>query len=292
MVISFARESIVVDEKIIELRPLITVIVAVRNGAKTLQRCIDSVVKQAFSSKELIIIDGQSSDGTVEILQHNSAYINFWISEPDKGISDAWNKGVDHARGEWICFLGADDYFWQNDSLSRLAPNLEVMNPKCRVVYGKVATVSRQGELTGIWGVPWLEAKKNFFIEMSIPHQGVMHHRSLFDEHGKFDQSFRIAGDYEFLLRELKTADASFVPDVIVSGMQEGGLSSTVSLAKVALNEFRLARLKHNIKPAPLRWIWRYVKAVGKSWLASALGEAKTATLLDAYRLIVRKKRI
>ena len=269
--------------------PLISVVVAVRNGVETLQRCIDSVVNQNFHGKELVIIDGQSDDGTIEILRNNAAHINFWLSERDNGICDAWNKGIDHAQGKWICFIGADDYLWQNDSLSKLAPSLELMNPAYRVVYGKVATVSRRGNVTGIWGVPWLEAKKNFFIEMSIPHQGVMHHRGLFEEHGKFDQSFRIAGDYEFLLRELETADALFVPDVIVTGMQEGGLSSRPSLAKIALNEFRLARLKHGIKPTPLRWIWRYVKAIGKSRMASALGEKRAESLLQKYRHIAHK---
>lgn len=269
--------------------PLISVVVAVKNGVKTLQRCIDSVVNQNFHSKELVIIDGQSDDGTIEILRNNAAHINFWLSERDNGICDAWNKGIDHAQGKWICFIGADDYLWQNDSLSKLAPNLEVMSPTCRVVYGKVATVSRRGDVTGIWGMPWLEAKKNFLIEMSIPHQGVMHHRGLFEEHGKFDQSFRIAGDYEFLLRELETADAYFVPDVIVTGMQEGGLSSRPSLAKITLNELRLARLKHGINPTPPRWMWHYAKAMGKSWITSAFGEKRAESLLQKYRHIIRK---
>ena len=269
--------------------PLISVVIAVRNGAKTMQRCIDSVVNQSFPSKELIIIDGQSDDGTVEILRNNAAHVNFWLSERDSGICDAWNKGIDHAQGKWICFLGADDYFWQIDTLSKLAPNLNAMSPAYRVVYGQVATISERGDVTGIWGVPWPEAKKNFFIEMSIPHQGVMHHRGLFEEHGKFDQNFKIAGDYELLLRELEKADAFFVPELIVTGMQEGGLSSKPSLAKITLNEFRLARLKHGIKSTPPRWIWLYAKAIGKFWMASALGEKRAESLLQKCRHIAHK---
>ena len=269
--------------------PLISVVIAVRNGAKTMQRCIDSVVNQSFPGKELIIIDGQSDDGTVEILRNNAAHVNFWLSERDSGICDAWNKGIDHSQGKWICFLGADDYFWQMDTLSKLAPNLDAMSPAYRVVYGQVATISDRGDVTGIWGVPWPEAKKNFFIEMSIPHQGVMHHRGLFEKHGKFDQNFKIAGDYELLLRELEKADAFFVPELIVTGMQEGGLSSKPSLAKITLNEFRLARLKHGIKSTPPRWIWLYAKAIAKFWMASALGENRAESLLQKYRHIAHK---
>ena len=74
--------------------PSISVIVAVLNGAKTLQRCIDSVAQQTYPNKELIIIDGGSQDGTVDILKANQGKITSWISEPDRGIYSAWNKGL------------------------------------------------------------------------------------------------------------------------------------------------------------------------------------------------------
>ena len=91
--------------------PLISIIVAVYNGEKTLQRCIDSVFSQTYPHKELIIIDGGSTDGTVDILQTNNDKITYWKSEPDNGIYQAWNKALDHAKSDWICFLGSDDYF-------------------------------------------------------------------------------------------------------------------------------------------------------------------------------------
>jgi glycosyltransferase involved in cell wall biosynthesis len=83
-------------------KPLISVIVAVYNGAKTLQRCIDSVSDQTYPNKELIIIDGGSTDGTIEIIRSNQDQITYWQSEPDNGIYHAWNKALDHASGDGI----------------------------------------------------------------------------------------------------------------------------------------------------------------------------------------------
>ena len=93
--------------------PKISIIVAVYNSKKTLQRCIDSVFSQTYPHKELIIIDGGSTDGTVDILRANNDKITYWKSEPDNGIYQAWNKALDHAKSDWICFLGADDYLWK-----------------------------------------------------------------------------------------------------------------------------------------------------------------------------------
>ena len=106
-------------------QPLFTIIIAVFNGAKTLQQCIDSVAQQSYPNKQLIIIDGGSTDGTVELLQANDQSISYWVSEPDAGIYNAWNKGLKQANGEWICFLGADDYFYQVSLGKRLNNDLK-----------------------------------------------------------------------------------------------------------------------------------------------------------------------
>jgi glycosyltransferase involved in cell wall biosynthesis len=83
-----------------ESQPLLTVIVAAFNGAKTLQQCIDSVVQQTYGNKERIIIDGGSRDGTVDLLKKNDCAISYWVSESDNGIYHAWNKGLSRAKGE------------------------------------------------------------------------------------------------------------------------------------------------------------------------------------------------
>ena len=113
--------------------PLISVIIAVFNGVKTLQQCINSVIQQNYKNIELIVIDGGSSDGTIDLLVLNSRDITYWISEADRGIYNAWNKALEQAHGDWICFLGADDFLWDEQVLVRMVSELILIPPVIRV---------------------------------------------------------------------------------------------------------------------------------------------------------------
>ena len=98
--------------------PLISIITAVLNGDKTLERTIQSVIDQDYKNIEYIIIDGGSTDGTLDIIKKYDHAIDYWMSEPDEGIYDAFNKGIQISSGEWIYFLGADDYFVDQNVLN------------------------------------------------------------------------------------------------------------------------------------------------------------------------------
>lgn len=283
----------VVSQDPIKQEPLISVIVAVFNGKKTLQRCIDSVAGQTYPHKELIIMDGGSTDGTVDILQANSDKIAHWDSKPDRGIYHAWNKALDHAKGDWVCFLGADDYFWEPDVLEHMRGYLvKAVSAGIRVVYGQVVIVTEQGEVLFIDGRPWKEVYKRFLQEMTLPHQGAMHHKNLFELHGKFDESFQIAGDYEFLLRELKVKKAEFTPNVVVTGMQRGGVSANPANRIQALKEFARARRKNKVRMVfPIQWTWSYVKAVGRVFLTRLVGDKGVGYVADFYRRLTGRPR-
>jgi glycosyltransferase involved in cell wall biosynthesis len=269
--------------------PAISVIVSVRNAAATLQRCLDSIASQTYRSREVIVIDGASTDGTVEIVKENRACLAFWLSEPDRGIYDAWNKGLARARGDWICFLGADDYLWAPDTLERLAPVLERAYPPIRLVYGEVAVVNEAGGEMLRAGEDWRSARGRFRQIMCLPHTGLMHHRSLFEAHGNFDESFRIGGDYEMLLRELRTGEALFVPGLVVAGMRHGGVSSDPAGSLRMLREFRRAQRKHGLPPGR-HWISAFVKAHLRVWLWRLLGNRIAPYVFDFGRLTMGKK--
>lgn len=229
-----------------ETASLVSIIIAVFNGKATLQQCIDSIELQTYSNRELIIIDGGSTDGTVGLLQENAERISYWISEPDRGIYSAWNKGLAIAKGEWICFLGADDYLWDSSVLERVAGALKLLSDKYRVAYGQIMLVGIDGNPISTIGQAWEEVRESFKQQMSIPHVGAMHRRSLFERHGIFDESFHIAGDYELLLRELKTAEAVFLPNIIVAGQRLGGVSTdTKNYFRIEL-EVRRAQRMHD----------------------------------------------
>lgn len=264
--------------------PLISIVVAVYNGADTLRQCMESVLQQTYSNKELVIVDGGSKDGTVELIEGYKDRLGYWISEPDRGIYNAWNKGLKQAKGEWICFLGADDYFWNPQVLERMAERLATIPPEIRVAYGQIMLLNNNGESLYPIGEPWSEVKEHFKQIMSIPHPGLMHRRSLFEQHGNFDESFRIGGDYELLLRELKTADAAFIPDVITVAMRQGGISSSPSNSIKSLLEARRAQRMHGQPFPSLFWIRAMIRVYIRLLLWRVLGEKTARRLLDLGR--------
>jgi len=264
--------------------PLISIIVAVFNAVDTLQQCIDSIAEQTYPNKELIIIDGCSKDGTVDLLKANNKQISYWVSEPDHGIYNAWNKGLEQVSGEWICFLGADDFFWDTQVLERVAKKLVIIPSDTRVVYGQVMLLNTNGERLYPVGEPWERIRTRFKQVMCIPHQGVMHRRSLFDRQGDFDESFRISGDYELLMRELKTAEAFFVSDIVIAGMRQGGISSNPANSLMALREARRAQQKHGKNLPGWIWLMAMVRVYIRLMLWRVIGEKLTRKILDLGR--------
>ena len=234
-------------------------------------------------------MDGGSSDGTVDILHANAGKISYWESKPDRGIYHAWNKALDRSNGDWICFLGADDFFWQPDVLQCMVQRLEELDPKIRVAYGQIATVDERGKILNVLGSPWAEAKRHLLDCMPVPHSGMMHRRSLFEEGGRFCESFRIAADYEFLLRELMKNDAFFISDIIVIGMQIGGISSTPRNYLRILREEARARLRNGITPITCRWTKRYARFLLRNVASVLLGERRLRRLAIRFgRLLGR----
>jgi len=274
------------------LSPRISVILAVHNGAPNLQRCLDSVKGQSYPHKELIVIDGASTDGSVRILESNGETIDYWQSEPDRGVYQAWNKGLDHAAGEWIHFLGADDYFFDSQVLAEVAKGIAHCSPDVRVLYGKEAVVSTNDEVLEIRGDPWEKAGPKFCREMSIPHPAVFHHRGIFEDYGRFDESFRICGDYHLLLHELKDGRACFLPDLIVKGVTYGGLSKRWDMLFAVVAETTRAQQMNGIFPYRPSWIWLYYKTFIKYSLARFVGDRATRHAIDLYRLLTGRPRI
>ncbi|MBW1911745.1 MAG: glycosyltransferase [Deltaproteobacteria bacterium] len=275
-----------------EMRPQISVVIAVFNGADQLQRSIASVVNQTYPYKELIIMDGGSTDGTVDLIKANRHKIDYWESQPDRGIYHAWNKALDHTKGDWIYFLGADDYLSHLDIFRDIVPYLEKYTLKTRIVYGRVNFVKDDGRVIGTYGEPWNRIQKRFKEVMCIPHQGVFHHRTLFELHGKFDESYQIAGDYELLLRELKTGWAGFVPSVVVANMQYGGMSSTPLYSMRCLRECARSRKDNGVRGISYLWHWTYLKANTRYILSLLLGQKITTKVANLYRRLTNRNSI
>jgi glycosyltransferase involved in cell wall biosynthesis len=212
-------------------RPLISIVTAVLNGARTLENAIASVQRQKFRDFEYIVMDGGSADATIEILKRWDHSITTWRSAPDSGIYAAWNKALGLARGEWIAFLGADDIYC-DDALERYAVKIAEMAPLgVLFISSRVQIVKRQRVVRTV-GRPWSWPAFSRF--MTAAHVGAMHHHSLFEEFGQFDETYRICGDYEFLLRPRDRLRAAFLDQVTVQ-MASGGVST--SNLRLALSE-------------------------------------------------------
>lgn len=267
-----------------QLKPSISVLVAVYNGVKTLQQCIDSFSSQTCLEKELIVIDGGSTDGTVEICAANSKNIAYWVSERDRGVYSAWNKGLEKARGEWICFLGADDYFLEPTVLEQMSLRLKNLPSHIRLAYAQILLVNTDGEELFPVGEPWDKFRPRFMKGLCLPHQGVMHRRSLFEHNGPFDESFRIAGDYELMLRELKSGEAKYVPGIRMAAMRQGGLSSNPNSALETMLDIRRAQKMHGQKIPSLFWGLALLRVYMRLVIFRCCGDSRARVLFDLYR--------
>ena len=265
----------------------IGVVIATYNSAEYLVRCLGSVLEQTYDEVDIYIQDGGSSDQTVDLIKEYESSLTYWASEPESGRYDAWNKALSQAESEWFVFLGSDDYLWGPDTLERMVPILEGAYPDNRVVYGSVNRVRKDGTVIQTEGQDWAWAQKRFYDRMSLPHQGVFHHRSLFEKHGMFDVAYQIVGDHELLLRELRHRDPLFVPHVVVSGMQVGGVSLQTSRSIERWLEYRRSQLKHDISGFRWRWWFGYSRAKVRRWTEKFLGESAANRLADFYRSLI-----
>ncbi|WP_020526907.1 glycosyltransferase family 2 protein [Flexithrix dorotheae] len=284
-----------VYNKVIDENPIISFIIAVYNGEKYLEKAIESVLKQSYKNIELVVIDGGSHDKSVEIIKKYDSSIKYWESKPDKGIYNAWNKGLKKIDGDWVCFVGADDFLWDEKVVENLIPSLQEAGMKqIRYVYGKIKYLSADSlELIEELAEPWENSKRKIRDKMTLSHCASFHHKDMFEEHGYFNEDFIIAGDYEFLLREFGTLEkeALFVDSLTIAGMRSGGVSGDLNKRLTLANEFNLARNLNGIKGFSKDiFLWK-IRIWGIIILEKIFGKGVSNQLADIYRIINGKKR-
>lgn len=243
-------------------RANISIIISTLNAGDCLQGCLDSIKKQTIVP-QLIVIDGGSEDETITIIKKNSDIISFWSSEADQGIYDAWNKGLKQAQNDWIYFLGADDRFYADNVLFEVSQFLVKIAPEQLLAYGNICFVDKRGKQK-IVGSPWKEISKSFQYRNTIPHQGVFHRKELFAKHGNFDLTFKIAGDYALLIKEVVENPPQYLDVPPISYMHAGGVSSRNDKSWVVLLEFAKASFKYWNMRASICWLYFFSRACVK----------------------------
>ncbi len=203
-------------KKSIEDKPLISIITIVYNGEKYLEQTIQSVINQDYDNVEYIIIDGGSTDATLEIVKKYENQIDYWVSEKDNGISDAFNKGVFCTYGDLIGIINADDYYEPEifSDISKL-----YKEDKEFIIYGKTYKITTDGEKL---------IKKDNKISwcMSVPfsHCSSFVSKSYYKRYGLFDEKYRIAMDVDLLMRGLNKIDYISI-DKYIATQRDGGIS-------------------------------------------------------------------
>jgi glycosyltransferase involved in cell wall biosynthesis len=216
----------------VEQSPVVSIITATFNCCATLEQTLRSVIAQTYPSREYIVIDGGSTDGTVEILGSFDSSIDYWISEPDRGIYDALNKGIGLARGEWIYILGADDRFADGNVLQTVFSRPY----QSKLIYGNV--------IYGDNGIIYDgEFSKQKLLHQNICQQAVFYHRDLFISFGKFELNYPLVADWVFNMRLFasKSVNPLFI-DTTVAFYSTEGSSSTVDDHSFNRDRLRLIR--------------------------------------------------
>jgi glycosyltransferase involved in cell wall biosynthesis len=222
----------------------ISVVTVCRNSAGSIGRTLESFLRQDHPDKELVVVDGASSDGTLEVVRAVAGQGVLLITEPDRGVYDAMNKGLGVFTGDAVGFLNSDDRFHDPGALSAVAEGLE----RADVVHGDLEVLSGEGSgrVVRRWrSTPW---RKGGFRRGWMPaHPTFYCRRSVVDQVGAFDERYSIAADYDFMLRALEVAGVSAVQlQRVLVDMAPGGLS-TRGLA---------ARMRHNLEALQSRRRW------------------------------------
>ncbi len=201
-----------------------SIITIVYNGEALLQGTIDSVRAQTFSDYEYLIIDGKSKDATLDIIKANEDVIFFWMSEPDKGLYEAMNKGLAHAQGEFVFFLNCGDHFFDENTLAHI---VNCIDENTDIVYGDVMYVNEAREHLGTrkkhttHKLPKNLNTKSFKFGMSVSHQGIFVRRSITTN---FIEN-NLAADIDWVIAAIEKSRKNVNAHIVVSEFLVGGIS-------------------------------------------------------------------
>jgi glycosyltransferase len=227
----------------------ISIITPTFNSAKTIRRTVLSIINQNYSELEYIIIDGGSTDNTLEIVKSYQNRINLkLISEPDHGIFDAMNKGIKLVTGEIVGILNSDDFYDNNKVLMVVAEAFK--DEKIGAVYGDISYFSNNvHKVTRYWRAgEYREGKLN--NGWMIPHPSLFLHKSVYDRCGLFKTDFKIAADYEFVLRILKVykINVKYIQSVFVRMYNGGNSGKNLKQREKGWRESKNAWVINNFK--------------------------------------------
>jgi glycosyltransferase involved in cell wall biosynthesis len=243
----------------------ISIITVVKNGAETIEETIRSVLGQTYSNIEYLVVDGGSTDRTVEIVKRYKGRISYWVSEQDKGIYDGMNKGIRAATGDVVGILGSDDVYVDDHVIENVVAGIsENMAESC---YADLAYVDRKNikRLVRYWkSGPF--SKERFIRGWMPPHPTFFVRREIYLKYGSFNTSFVIAADYELMLRFLYRRGIStvYIPRILVN-MKTGGKShpGPINTFNAITENYQAWRI-NGLRPNPLTFALKPLSKIGQ----------------------------
>lgn len=209
----------------------ISIITVVKNADKTIEDTILSVLNQTYKNIEFILIDGLSTDGTIEIINKYRDKIDYFISEPDTGIYNAMNKGIKASTGEIIYFLNANDSLYDECVLEKVVKFFKNDND-LDFLYGNVQFTDKEKKDITVYKQNDFKSILTF-LDRNICHQTIFYHSMVFKKYGLYDENFKIFSDYEYNVKLLvENRLKSKYIDIFISRFELGGFSSNNSIVK------------------------------------------------------------
>lgn len=242
---------------------LFSIITVTYNASQWLERTIQSVISQSYPHIEYIIIDGNSTDGTLEIIKKYQSSIAHCVSEPDSGLYDAMNKGLKLASGDYVWFLNAGDTIYSETTVQEIV-NLLKGEKMPDIVYGETQIVDSEGSALGMRRLksPEKLSWKSFRMGMLVCHQSFLVKRTIAEP---YNLQYRFTADYDWCIRCMRKADAIFNTRLTISRFLEAGLSA--ANRKESLKErYRIMCENYGKIPTQIRHIWFAIRFYVAKW--------------------------
>ena len=231
--------------------PLVSIITVVFNGASHIRQTILSVLQQSYKNIEYIIIDGGSTDGTLEIIKEFDSLIDYWKSEPDSGISDAFNKGISFSKGDLIGIINADD--WYNPDAVEKIVEAHLLHPR-DIIHGNIQFWTDQSRMIYVF-----YGNDSFLpYRSSINHPTVFVPRIIYNKIGLYSLKYKMAMDFEWLGRAKQNGINFYYLNTIIANMRRGGISDQ----KLFRSYWEGAKARNDLKVPLLLNSWLFVKSI------------------------------
>lgn len=239
-------------------KPLVSIVTVVYNSVDFIENTIKSVINQEYKNIEYIVIDGASTDGTLDIINKYKEHINIFVSEKDSGLYDAMNKAIGRASGDYLWFINSGDEAYSAKNLCAIFESLSTSEKLPDIIYGETEVIDQEGKPVGMrrHSAPEKLNWRTFRFGMKVCHQSAIVKRESLDF---YDTKYEYSSDFDWFIKALKKSEYIYNSHLILSKFMEGGLTEH-SLLPSLKERFAIMRKYYGLVPTFFNHIYLAVK--------------------------------